>query len=63
MSDGDLIEFGGDRHEIKCPHCHEQAAHNWPGKMILFARMNCTNCGLEFLIAMNKPQVHVKVKR
>jgi DNA-directed RNA polymerase subunit RPC12/RpoP len=56
MSELDVIPLALSRNEIKCPHCHEQTIHNWPGTTILFATAKCMHCGNQFLIALNEPK-------
>ncbi len=49
-----LMGLGLDRHRIECPHCQKQTVRFWPGKMILFARMGCKHCSMEFLVLQNE---------
>jgi len=55
MSEAEFIALDLDRHEMQCPHCQEQTVHHSPGKMILFATVNCEHCGRTFPVAMGKP--------
>ena len=54
MTEDQLIAIEPNEHELQCPHCHEKIVHNSPGKTILFATVQCTHCGAEFLVTMDK---------
>jgi hypothetical protein len=55
-----LLDLALDRHNIQCPHCHEQTEHLWPGSVILLAELNCAHCGRQFLVAQNEPWLEEK---
>jgi hypothetical protein len=49
-----FMDLSLDRHRIQCPRCRKNTVRFWPGRLILFASMQCAHCGGEFLIVQNE---------